>query len=45
MWLNNFREKEVKKIEVSKILNGYEEIDRNMFFSLKKDSTTRGQNR
>ena len=27
--------------EVSKILNGYENIDRNMFFSLKKDSRTR----
>ena len=25
-----------------KILNGYENIDRNMFFSLKKDSRTRG---
>ena len=24
------------------ILNGYENIDRNMFFSLKKDSRTRG---
>ena len=30
------------QIEVFKILNGYENIDRNMFFSLKKDSTTRG---
>ena len=29
-------------IEVFKILNGYEPIDRNMFFSLKKDSRTRG---
>ena len=26
---------------VFKILNGYENIDRNMFFSLKKDSRTR----
>ena len=25
------------QIEVFKILNGYENIDRNMFFSLKKD--------
>ena len=25
-----------------KILNGYENIDRNMFFSLKKDSRTKG---
>ena len=30
------------QIEVSKILNGYENIDRNMFFSLKKDSRNRG---
>ena len=30
------------QIEVFKILNGYENIDRNMFFSLKKDSKTRG---
>ena len=28
--------------EVFKILNGYENIDRNMFLSLKKDSRTRG---
>ena len=30
------------QIEDFKILNGYENIDRNMFFSLKKDSRTRG---
>ena len=30
------------QIEVFKILNGYENIDRYMFFSLKKDSRTRG---
>ena len=30
------------QIEVFKILNGYGNIDRNMFFSLKKDSRTRG---
>ena len=30
------------QIEVFKILKGYENIDRNMFFSLKKDSRTRG---
>ena len=29
-------------IEVLKILNGYENIDRNMFFSLKKNIRTRG---
>ena len=31
------------QIEVFKISNGYENIDRNMFFSLKKDSRTRGR--
>ena len=30
------------QIKVFKILNGYENIDRNMFFSLKKDSRIRG---
>ena len=30
------------QIEVFKILNGYKNVDRNMFFSLKKDSRTRG---
>ena len=30
------------QIEVVQILNGYENIDRNMFFSLKKNSRTRG---
>ena len=30
------------QIEVFKILNGYENIDRNMFFSLKKECRTRG---
>ena len=30
------------QIEVFKILNGYENIDRNMFFSLKKEMRTRG---
>ena len=30
------------QIEFFKILNGYENIDRNMFFYLKKDSRTRG---
>ena len=30
------------QIEVFKLLNGYENIDRNTFFSLKKDSRTRG---
>ena len=31
------------QIEVFKKLNGYENIDRNIFFSLKKDSSTRGR--
>ena len=45
MWFNNPRYKEIKrdKIEVDKILNGYEHIDRNIFFSSKKDSRTKGQ--
>ena len=30
------------QIEVFEILNGYENIDRNIFFSLKKDSRTKG---
>ena len=30
------------QIEVFKILNGHENIDRNIFFSLKKDNITRG---
>ena len=30
------------EIEVFKMLNGYGNIDRNMFFSLKKDNRTRG---
>ena len=44
MWFNNPRDKAVKRdqIEVFKILNGYENIDRNIFFSLKKDNRTRG---
>ena len=30
------------QIEVFKIVNGYEDVDRNMFFKLKEGSTTRG---
>ena len=30
------------QIEVFKILNGYENIDRNMFFLVKEDRRTRG---
>ena len=35
MWFNNSRDKEVKRtsdVEVDNILNGYGNIDRNMFF-------------
>ena len=34
----------VDQIEVFKIMNGYEDIDRNMFFKLKEGSRTRGHN-
>ena len=30
------------QIEVFKIVNGYEDVDRNVFFKLKEGSTTRG---
>ena len=33
---------EVFKIEVFKIVNGYEDVERNMFFKLKEGSRTRG---
>ena len=37
MWFNNPRDKAVKsKFKCSKILNGYENIDINIFFSLKE---------
>ena len=40
------RDQETKKtpklIEVFKIVNGYEDVDRNMFFKLKEGSRTRG---
>ena len=32
------------QIEVFKIVNGYEDVDRNMFFKLKEGSRTRGHN-
>ena len=44
MWFNNSRDKEVKRtsdVEVDNILNRYGNIDRNMFFLLKKDNSTR----
>ena len=44
MWLNNPTDKGVRgdQLEVFTILNYYENIDRNILFSLKKDSKTRG---
>ena len=42
--LTNLETKRLRgdQMEVYKILNGYENIDRNVFFSLKNDSITRG---
>ena len=47
LWFDNTRDQETKRlrgiqIEVFKIVNGYEDIDRNMFFKLKEGSKTRG---
>ena len=44
MWFDNTRDQETKRrqIEVFKIVNGYEDVDRNMFFKLKEGSRTRG---
>ena len=46
MWFDNTRDQETTKvrgdqIEVFKIVNGYEDVDRNMFFKLKEGSRTR----
>ena len=38
MWFDNTGD----QIEVFKIVNGYEDVDRNMFFKLKESSRTRG---
>ena len=45
MWLITLETRRLRgdQIEVFKILNGYEHTDRNMFFSLKKDSRPRGR--
>ena len=45
MWFINSRDKEVKgdQVDIFTILNGFEKNYRNMFFSLKKDSRTRGK--
>ena len=44
MWFNNSKTSRLRgdQIEVFKILNGCENIDRNMFFPLKKYSRTKG---
>ena len=46
MWTNNTRNAKIKgdQIEVFKILNGYENIDSNIFFEIKKSKITRGHN-
>ena len=46
MWTNNTRNAKIKgdQIEVFKILNGYENIDSNIFFEIKENKITRGQN-
>ena len=46
MWFDNTRDQETRlrgdQIEVFKIVNDYEDVDRNMFFKLKEGSRTRG---
>ena len=44
MWINNTRPRRLRgdQIEVYKILNGYENIDRNVFSSVKEERRTRG---
>ena len=47
MWTNNTRNAKIKggdQIEVFKILNGYENIDSNIFFEIKESKITRGHN-
>ena len=46
MWTNNTRNAKIKgdQIEVFKILNGYENIDSNIFFEIKQSKITRGHN-
>ena len=45
MWFDNTRDQETKRRpnRMFKIVNGYEDINRNMFFKLKEGSRTRGQ--
>ena len=44
MWTDNTRNAKIKgdQIEVFKILNGYENIDSNIFFEIKESKITRG---
>ena len=44
MWFDNTRDQETKRRSniMFKIVNGYEDVDRNMFFKLKEGSRTRG---
>ena len=46
MWTDNTRNTKIKgdKIEVFKILKGYENIDSNFFFEIKESKITRGHN-
>ena len=47
MWTDNTRNAKSKggdQIEVFKILNGYENIDSNIFFENKESKITRGHN-
>ena len=47
MWIDNTRNAKIRgggQIEVSKILNGYENIDSNIFFEIKESKITRGHN-
>ncbi len=46
MWTGNTRKAKIKgdQIEVFKILNGYENIDSNIFFEIEETKITRGHN-
>ena len=46
MWTDNARNAKIKgdQIEVFKILNGYENIDSNIFFEIGQSKITRGYN-
>ena len=46
MWTDNTRNAKIKgdQIEVFKVLNGYENIDFNIFFKIKQNKITRGHN-